>query len=284
MTANTHDVPEFHNGATAFTFELRFSEAPASGFGYTTVRNHAFAVTGGSVSKVRRLEPGKNVRWEATVTPDSNVGVTIALHPTIDCSVQCAICTSDSGMLSGGLEMAVSGPSSQQSVQENLAPTGAPTSSGTTQVGETLTASTSGNFDSDGLTNASFTYQWLADENGLEKVTVSFAWYGDYSVQKNEGRLLVFTFTTEYEVHWLVAGMKTAVRVCCADDAGNDERLTSALTEVVRGLLAGFTLVDTSDQSASMLPCRNVTIRSNSQSPIVKATSLNLCTDRHERP
>ena len=283
MTANTHDVPESHNGATAFTFELRFSEAPASGFSYTTVRNHAFTVTGGSVSKVRRLEPGKNVRWEATVTPDSNVGVTIALHPTIDCSVQGAICTSDSGMLSGGLEMAVPGPSSQQSVQENLAPTGAPTSSGTTQVGETLTVSTSGNFHSDGLTYASLTYQWLADESGLEKVTVSFAWYVDYSVQKDEGRLLVFTFTTEYEVHWLAADMKTTVRVCCADDAGNDERLTSALTEVVRGLLAGFTLADTSDQSALMLPCRNVTIRGNWQSPMVKATSLSLCTVRHER-
>ena len=95
MTANTHDVPESHNGATAFTLELRFSEAPASGFSYTTVRNHAFTVTGGSVSEVRRLEPGKNVRREATVTPDSNVDVTIALHPTIDCSVQGAICTSD---------------------------------------------------------------------------------------------------------------------------------------------------------------------------------------------
>ena len=198
MTANTHDVPESHNGATAFTFELRFSEAPASGFSYTAVRNHAFTVTGGSVSKVRRLEPGKNVRWEATVTLDSNVDVTIALHPTIDCSVQGAICTSDSGMLSGGLEMAVSGPSSQQSVQENLAPTGAPTSSGTTQVGETLTASTSGNFDSDGLTNASFTYQWLADENGLEKVTVSFARVGDNSVQSNEGLLFAFAVTPEY--------------------------------------------------------------------------------------
>ena len=283
MTANTHDVPESHNGETAFTFELRFSEAPASGFSYTTVRNHAFTVTGVSVSKVRRLEPGKNVRWVVTVTPDSNVGVTIALHPTIDCSVQGAICTSDSAMLSGGLEMAVSGPSSQQSVQENLAPTGAPTSSGTTQVGETLTASTSGNFDSDGLTNGSFTYQWLADESGLEKVTVSLARVGDNSVQSNEGRLFAFTVTPEYGAQWLAADMKTTVRVCCADDAGNDEWLPSVLIEDVRGLLVGTTLVDTSDQSAFRLLCWNVTIRGNWQSPIVKATSLSLCTVRHER-
>ena len=44
--------------------------------------------------------------------------------------------------------------------------TGAPTISGTAQVGETLTASTTGIADSDGLAFATFTYQWLADDAG----------------------------------------------------------------------------------------------------------------------
>ena len=67
LTATSRDAPEFHDGATPFTFELRFSEAPAVGF--ATVQNHAFTVTGGSVSSVRRLELDRNLRWEITVTP-----------------------------------------------------------------------------------------------------------------------------------------------------------------------------------------------------------------------
>ena len=66
LTARAHDAPSSHNGQDAFTFELRFSEAPKPDFSYTTVRDHAFTVTGGSVTYVRRLEPGKNVRWEIT--------------------------------------------------------------------------------------------------------------------------------------------------------------------------------------------------------------------------
>ena len=110
LTATTHDAPESHDGATAFTFELRFSEEPASGFSYTTVRDHAFTVTDGSVSNLRRLEAGKNVKWEITVTPDSDADVTITVNATTYCSAEGAICTSDGGKLSGGLELVVPGP------------------------------------------------------------------------------------------------------------------------------------------------------------------------------
>ena len=110
LTASTHDVPSSHNGQDAFTFELRFSEAPEPDFSYTTVRDHAFTVTGGSVTYVRRLEPGKNVRWEITVTPGSSADVAIVLNATTDCSAQGAICTEDDRKLSGGLELTVNGP------------------------------------------------------------------------------------------------------------------------------------------------------------------------------
>ena len=46
---------------------------------------------------------------------------------------------------------------------DNSPATGAPTISGTAQVGETLTANTSGVADADGLENVTFSYQWLAD-------------------------------------------------------------------------------------------------------------------------
>ena len=43
----------------------------------------------------------------------------------------------------------------------NTAPTGAPTITGTAQVGETLTASTTGIADANGLTSPTYTYQWI---------------------------------------------------------------------------------------------------------------------------
>ena len=111
LTASAQDVPSSHNGLDAFIFELRLSGDPTPGFSYRTVWDHAFTVTGGSVTYVRRLEPGKNVRWEITVTPGSSADVTIDLNNTTDCSAQGVICTEDDRKLSGELELTVSGPS-----------------------------------------------------------------------------------------------------------------------------------------------------------------------------
>ena len=108
LTATVHDAPASHDGSAAFTFELRLSENIES-FSYTTLQEHAFTVTGGSVSKARRLEAGKNVRWEITVTPSSNADVTIVLPITTDCTVQGAICTSDGRKLSSRVEVTISG-------------------------------------------------------------------------------------------------------------------------------------------------------------------------------
>ena len=49
----------------------------------------------------------------------------------------------------------------------NTAPTGAPTITGTAQVGQTLTAVTTGILDADGLTSPTYTYQWIR-VNGTE--------------------------------------------------------------------------------------------------------------------
>ena len=107
LTATIHDAPDSHDGRSKFTFELRFSEE--FGLSYKTLRDHAFTVTGGEVVKARRLEKGKNVRWEISVRPDSSADVTIALPATTDCDPTGAICTSDGRMLSSRLELTVSG-------------------------------------------------------------------------------------------------------------------------------------------------------------------------------
>ena len=85
--------------------------------------------------------------------------------------------------------------------------TGAPTIGGTAQAGETLTADTSGIADEDGLTNATFTYQWLADDANIEGATGSTYTLSD----SDEGKAI-------------------KVKVSFTDDAGNQETRTSAAT------------------------------------------------------
>ena len=95
---------------------------------------------------------------------------------------------------------------------ENSPAAGAPTITGTARVGETLTAGTSGISDENGLDNATFSYQWLADDADISGATNS-----TYTlVEADEGKAV-------------------KVRVSFTDDAGNDETLTSAATSSVAG-------------------------------------------------
>ena len=110
MTATGHDAPAAHDGSTTFTFELRFSETPREGFSYKTLRDHAFTVTGGDVTKARRLERGENIRWEIHVTPGGDGPVTIVLPVSADCTAEGAICTQDGRPLSNRLEITIPGP------------------------------------------------------------------------------------------------------------------------------------------------------------------------------
>ncbi len=93
---------------------------------------------------------------------------------------------------------------------DNSPATGAPTISGTAQVGETLTADKSGIADADGLTNATYSYQWLADDAEIAGATGSTYTLAD----TDEGKAI-------------------KVQVSFTDDAGNDETLTSAATDAV---------------------------------------------------
>ena len=231
LTAEFLDTPSSHDGETAFTFELRFSEEFE--LSYKTLRDHAFTVTGGEVTTARRLEEPSNIRWEITVAPDGNGSVTVVLPATTDCTAQGAICTGDRKMLSGEASVTVAGPEGeeQQTPPENTPATGAPAISGTAQVGETLTADTSGIADSDGTDKAAFAYQWLADDADISGATGNR-----------------YTLTDSEEAKAI------KVRVSFTDDEGNEESLTSDATAAVEAApvadtLVSFTLVDTSDHS-----------------------------------
>ena len=213
LKAAVHQAPESHDGNAAFTFELRFSEEPKTGFSYVTLRDHALVVTGGTATKAQRLEAGKNARWEITVQPSGNADVTMSLPVTTDCAADGAICTGDGRMLSAGVELVTPGP-------PNSAATGAPTISGTSRVGETLTAITSGISDGDGLTKASYTYQWVSND-GTSDSDIADAAASAYALAAAD------------------AGKTIRVRVTFTDDGGNEETLTSAATAAVTAVAPG---------------------------------------------
>ena len=99
-------------------------------------------------------------------------------------------------------------------VVPNNPPTGAPTITGTAQVGQTLTAGTTAIMDADGLTSVSYTYQWIRTAGGVD-TNISGATASTYTLVAAD------------------LGTTVKVRVSFTDDASNAETLTSAATAAV---------------------------------------------------
>ena len=106
---------------------------------------------------------------------------------------------------------------SDQDVEDNTPPpantpaTGAPTITGTAQVGDTLTVETSAIDDADGLDNVGYSYQWLADDTEIAGAT-----------------------DPTYTLVDADAGLTIKVKVSFFDDKNNPETLTSAATAAVQ--------------------------------------------------
>ena len=122
LTAQFIGMPKRHDGAAAFTFELRFSEELA--LSYRTLRDAAFDVTGGTVRGARRLQRPSNLRWEITVKPASDADVRVVLPETTDCDATGAICTKGENRrrLTNSPSATVKGPGSEASEGFSLAP------------------------------------------------------------------------------------------------------------------------------------------------------------------
>ncbi len=100
----------------------------------------------------------------------------------------------------------------------NFAPTGTPFITGVTgapEVGEALTAHTSGIDDRNGLTSPGYAYQWLRGNSGGQAATISGATSATYRVQPAD------------------VGRPLKVRVSFTDDDSTMEALTSDATEAV---------------------------------------------------
>ena len=97
---------------------------------------------------------------------------------------------------------------------QNTPALGAPTISGTVQVDETLTADTTGVEDADGLTNVSYSYQWIRNDGNNDTNIV-------------DATDVAYTLTDDD------FGRTTKVLVTFTDDRGNAETLTSEATRAV---------------------------------------------------
>ena len=76
LTARFEDVPTTHDGETPFSFHLALSEPIRNG--YAAVRDQAFEVIGGTVTRARRVD-GQSDRWEIRITPEGDTEVAITL-------------------------------------------------------------------------------------------------------------------------------------------------------------------------------------------------------------
>ena len=206
LTAEFHRVPNSHNGTDDFTFRILFSEPIA--MSYRTFRDHSLEVAGGSVTQAHRVN-GRADLWVVKVVPDSDSDVILVLPAGRTCDMQGAVCTGDGKILSNQPEATVPGPS-----PANSSATGVPTISGAAQVGETLAADATGIADADGLTNVTFSYQWIASD-GTTDTDIPGATDSTYTLTAND------------------EGKTIKVRVTFTDDAANNETLTSGATAAV---------------------------------------------------
>ena len=154
---------------------------------------------------------GRKDLWQLTVEPSGTGPVSILAPQDRACTETGALCTADGRSLTVSLALQVPGPPPQQA---NSPATGAPAIRGTAQVGETLTVDTSGIADADGLTNSTYSYQWVAND-GTTDTDIAGATDAAYTLAAgDEGRTI-------------------QVKVTFTDDAENEETLTSAATEAV---------------------------------------------------
>ena len=109
LTAAFSDLPDEHDGETAFAFELTFSE-DVGGLSFRTLKFGGIEASGGTVTRALRHGPGTNRHWTIHVEPDGNGPVTVVLPETTDCEADGAVCAPDGRKLSNESRATVQGP------------------------------------------------------------------------------------------------------------------------------------------------------------------------------
>ncbi len=111
LTAAFEALPTHHDGASAFTFRIAFSDAVD--ITRRAMKDHALTVSGGTVTKAQRVD-GRSDLWEITLAPAGPAPVSILVPQGRACSELGALCTADGRMLATGLGRSVPGPAPQE--------------------------------------------------------------------------------------------------------------------------------------------------------------------------
>ena len=196
LTASFQGLPSQHDGETAFSFRIAFSDDIATG--EEEFRDHSVEVWGGRVTRAQPVDQRRDL-WEVEVEPASDDLVMISLRPSLSCDETGAVCTAGGRRLSVSPATMVAGPATWP-VQVN----------GEAQVGKTLTADTSNISDRFGVQVTSMTYQWLANNARIPGA-------GGSTYTLGEGK----------------QGKTMSVMATYTDDRGNEDTLTSGPTDPV---------------------------------------------------
>ena len=212
---NEESLTSAATGTVSFAVQQQTANSPATGApvitGAAQVGETLTADTSGIADQDGLGSAVYSYQWLAD---DAGIaGATAGTYTLVDAdegaAVQARVSFTDDA---GNEETLTSAATATVEGRPNSPATGAPSTSGTVQVGETLTADTSGISDEDGLTSVTYRYQWLADDADIAGATA-----------------------TAYTLVDADEGTVISVRVSFTDDAGNEESLTSAATGTVEG-------------------------------------------------
>ena len=194
LTASFQGLPSQHDGATAFSFRIAFSDAIAAD--EEDFRDHSVEVWGGEVTRAAPVGQRLDL-WEVEVEPASDDSVMVSLKPTWSCAATGAVCTAGGRLLSVIPATMVPGPATWP-VQIT----------GVAQVGKTLTADSSKLSERYGVQVTSMTYRWLADGARVPGAIAR-------TYRPGDGK----------------QGQKISVMATYTDDRGNEDTVTSGPTE-----------------------------------------------------
>ncbi len=194
LTASFQGLPSQHDGETAFSFRIAFSDEIATE--EEEFRDHSVEVWGGEVTRAEPVGQRRDL-WEVEVEPASEDSVMVSLKLTQSCAATGAVCTAGGRLLSVVPATMVPGPA-----------TWPVRVTGEAQVGKTLTADSSNLSERYGVQVTSMTYRWLAD-----------------------GARIPGANARTYQPDDDKQGKRISVMATYTDDRGNEETVISAPTE-----------------------------------------------------
>ena len=111
FTGRFEDLPAEHDGSV-FEFAFHFSEPPAAGLSFRTMRDSFFTTTAATVTNAERITEGSNLGWRMQVEPAGLGDVNLAAAPGRACDTQGGVCTAAGRVLQYGSVGIVPGPAS----------------------------------------------------------------------------------------------------------------------------------------------------------------------------